>query len=411
MTTHVPSIVFGPTGPVAPAEADILAGVQADYNDAAGGALNFDKRTPQGQLTSSTAAIIADKNASIVYVANQFNPDVAADAFQDALARIYFIDRSPGKPTVVQVVCTGAFNTPIPLGAQIRDNNGNRYVCTLGGIIPIGGSITLPFECVVLGPTACPAGALNTSNGAQILTGGVIGWDTIANPLDGAVGANVESRAEFEYRRSQSVALNGHGSIVAIGAAVFDVPGVIDMYAIENKLDTTVNVGPTNYPVVAHSIYIAAVGGLPNDIGQAIFSKKNDGSNMNGNTNVTIVDTSYEAPQPTYTYTYNIPTNTALKFAVQVQNSAALPADIITQVQNAVVNSFTGADGSKRARIASTVLAGKYYAPISAIGPEVNVVSVLLNFKTAPLADQTNVTMGIDQFPTLQASDVAVTLV
>ncbi|MBM6414832.1 hypothetical protein, partial [Lacticaseibacillus paracasei] len=146
------------------------------------------------------------------------------------------------------------------------------------------------------------------------------------------------------------------------------------------------------------------------DIGEAIFSKKNDGSNMNGNTTVTITDTSYDAPQPSYTYTFNRPDNKAFAFAVQIQDSPNLPANIVALVQAAVVASFNGTDGSKRARMGTTVLAGKFYAPISAIAPTVNVISVLLNIKPGT-PNLTNVTLGIDQFPTLQPSDVAVTLV
>lgn len=412
MATNVPQVQITPTGVVVPQESAVLAGVQADFNQAFGGNLNPSLTTPQGQLATSEAAIIADSNAQFAYLVNQMNPDTAAGIFQDALGRIYFMERNPGTPTVVQVLCGGAFNTPIPQGAQVQDTSGNRYVCQQAGTIGVGGSVTLPFECVVLGPTPCPANTVT-----RIITGGINGWDTVNNPTPGAVGSDVESRAAFEFRRQQSVALNAHGSIVSIGAAVFDVDGVIDVFAIENFTNATIsgaingNPNVTNFPVVAHSIYIAAVGGDPADIGQAIFSKKNDGSNMNGNTNVTIEDTSYDVPRPQYTYTYEIPTNTGTKFAVQLQNSTALPANIVQLVQAAVVASFNGTDGSKRARIGSTILAGKFYAPISAIGPEVNVISVLLNLLSAGSANLTNITMGIDQFPTLQPGDVAVTLV
>lgn len=409
MTTNVPDIVFTPTGLSVPATSAVLAGVQEDQNAAFGGNLNPALNTPQGQMASSTAAIIDDKNAAFAEFVNQVDPDTADGFMQDAIGRIYFMEREPATPTVVQVLCTGAFNYPINLGATLQDTSGNRWVCQQAVTIPFAGSISVPFACTVLGPTPCPADTVTTivSNGSTPLGG----WDSVNNPSPGAVGANVESRAAFEYRREQSVALNAHGSIVAIGAAVFDVPGVIDVYAIENFTDNTVNTGPTNFPVVAHSIYVAAVGGAPTDIGAAIFSKKNDGSNMNGNTTVTITDPSYSNPQPTYTYTYEIPDNTAIQFAVQIQNSASLPSNIVQLVQAAVVASFNGTDGSQRARIASKILAGKFYAPVAAIGPEVNVVQILLNFKALSSPTLTNITMGIDQFPTLQASDVGVSLV
>jgi len=417
MSTNVPSIVFTPTGVTVPQESAVLAGVQADMAAAfatSGQTLNPALNTPQGQWASSQAAIVSDADAIFAYFVSQVDPDTAADFMQDAIGRIYFMEREPGTATQVVVECTGGFNTVIPQGAKIQSASGNFYICTLGGTIPVGGTISLPFSCVTLGPVACPAHDLSTANGAKIITGGINGWDSIDNPLAGAVGSDVESRAAFEFRRQQSVALNAHGSIVAIKAAVFDVPGVIDVLALENISNATITgpIGgqpnPTAYPLVAHSIYVAVTGGDPTAIANAIFSKKNDGSNMNGNTTVTIVDDSYDAPQPSYTYTFEIPPTLAFKVAVQIQNSASLPADIVTQVQTAVVNSFNGIDGSRRVRTGGLALAGKFYAPVSAIGPEVNVVQILLGTTTATL---TSFQVGIDQFPTLQASDVSVTLV
>lgn len=405
MSTHVPPITFTPTGLSVPQASDVLAGRQQDIDDAFGGGVNPALKTPQGQLASSDSAIINDNNATFALFVNQVDPDTADGFMQDALGRIYFMERNPGLPTSVDVLCSGDFGVSIPLGMRVQDTSGNQYVCVQAGTIPVGGSITLTFECIVLGPTPCPPNTVTTIVGPA-----PNGLDSITNPLAGAVGADVESRAEFEFRRQQSVALNAHGSIVAIGAAVFDVPNVIDVYAIENFTNATVNVGATNYPLVAHSIYIGVVGGADADIGQAIFSKKNDGSNMNGNTTVTITDTSYDPPQPQYPYTFNRPTNTAFKFAVQIQNSPSLPANITALTQAAVVAAFNGTDGSKRVRMGSTVLAGKFYAPVSAVAPSVNVISVLLN--VAPGSPTlTNFTLGIDQFPTLQASDVAVSLV
>ena len=56
MATSVPTATFGPQGFVAPAEADILAGVQADFTTAFGGNLNPALNTPQGQIASSMTA-------------------------------------------------------------------------------------------------------------------------------------------------------------------------------------------------------------------------------------------------------------------------------------------------------------------------------------------------------------------
>lgn len=402
MTTQVPPIEFTETGVIVPQESDVLTGVLADYNDAFGGNINPALETPQGQLASSTAAVIASNNALFAEFVNQVNPDTATGFMQDVIARIYFLNRSPGAPTVVQCLCTGSLGTIIPVGAQAQDTSGNRYLCTLAGVIPVTGNITLPFACTVDGPTPCPASTLT-----QIYQA-IPGWDSVNNVADGIVGADIESRAAFAYRRQQSVALNAHGSLPSIYAAVFDVPDVLDVYATENTTDVTVTVGSTAYPVVAHSLYIAVIGGDSDAIAQAIWDKKDVGCDYNGNTTVTVTDNSgYSNPKPSYAVKYEIPPALPIKFAIEIASDAGLPADIVDLTKAAVIAAFTGADGGQRVRIGSLLLAAKFYPGIVNIGPEVSVLSILLGSATPTLTSQL---IGIDQAPTIDAADIDVTL-
>lgn len=403
MTTNVPPVEFTPTGLVVPQESAVLAGVMADYQDAFGGQLNESLETPQGQLATSTAAIIADSNAKLAELINQVDPDTASGAYQDAIARIYFLDRSPGAPTAVACLCTGAFGTTIPVGAQAQDTSGNRYVCVQAGIIPVSGNITLQFANVVNGPIACPADTLTRIYQA------IPGWDTITNPLPGVAGTDVETRADFAYRRAQSVALNARGSLPSIYAAVFDVAGVLDVYVYENTTNAPINVGSTAYTMVPHSLYVAAVGGESEAIAQAIWRKKDVGCDYNGNTDVVVTDPSgYQIPYPTYEVKYQIPAALPIQFAVEIADSDDLPANIVDLVKAAIIATFNGTDGGQRVRIGSLLLASKFYPGIIRIGPEVSLLSVLIGSVTPTLTQQQ---IGIDQAPTVVESDIAVTLV
>src|SRR5579859_7449010 len=402
-TTSVPPLQFTPTGVVVPTESTILTGVQADQNAAFGGNLNPALNTPQGQIASSTTAIIANANGTFAEIVNQVDPDTAEGFMQDAIGRIYFLDRSPGAPTVVQCVCTGAGVT-IPVGAQAQDTSGNLYVCTQPGTIGSGGgSITLAFANVVDGPIGCPANTLTKIFQA------IPGWDTINNPTPGVPGQLVESRTAFEFRRSQSVALNAHGSLDSIYAAVCQLANVIDVYATENVTNGVVNTGSTNYPLAPHSLYVAVVGGNAADIAQAIWNKKDVGCNYNGNTTVVVTDTvGYSPPYPTYNVTFEIPPSLPILFAVQIANSSSLPPDIVAQTKAAIIATFNGADGGARIRIGSLILAAKFYGGVIAIGPQVEVLSILLGPITPTL---TNYQAGIDQAPTISAANITVTLV
>lgn len=402
MTTNVPPVEFTDAGIVVPQESDVLTGVLQDYNDAFGGNLNTALETPQGQLASSTAAIIAAVNALFAKFVNQINPDVADGFMQDAIARIYFLNRSPGAPTTVTCACMGNFGTIIPLGAEAQDTSGNRYRCIDGGTIDVSGTINLTFANIVDGPIPCPATTLT------IIYRAIPGWDSINNVAPGVLGRLVETRAEFEFRRVNSVALNAHGSKEAIYANVFDVEDVLDVYVTENVTDAAVPTGVTNYPVAAHSVFVAVVGGDSDEIANAIYIKKDLGCNMNGNVTINVPDTSYTYPQPTYPITFLRPAALPILFAVQIANSTALPGDIQAQIKAAIIAAFIGADGSARIRIGGLILASKFYAPVSALGPEVSILSILIGTVTATL---TNVTAGIDQAPTVDEADIVVTIV
>jgi hypothetical protein len=397
MTTSVPSIQFTPTGVVVPDQSAVLAGVQADLNAAFGGRLNFGTPTqpggapPQVQQATSYAAIINDANGVIAELVDQVDPDNATGFMQDAIGRIYFMNRQAGAPTVVTCLCGGGLGTEITAGvAQAIDTSGNIYICTGTATIDASGFVTTTFANVKVGPIPCPAGTLNR------IYAGVTGWSSVTNPADGVIGRNVETAAEFEFRRQNSVAANAHGSLPAIYGAVFDVADVLDAYAAENKGDNPIVIGSTDFTLVGHSFVISVTGGTDVDIANAIWTKKNEGSNMNGNTTETITDNSgYSFPQPTYPITFLRPTPTAYDFQVNIVNSAALPATIIQDVQAAITAQFNGTNANgARVRIGSLLLAATFYGPVATCeGPSVP-VQVLSIFLGNPFTGTATIVNG-----------------
>lgn len=401
--SSVPKIQFTPAGLIIPAETDILAGVQADMNAAFGGGLNPALETPQGQLASSQAAVIGDKNNEVALIVNQVDPQYAADRFQDAIGRIYFLTRKPATPTAVTATLGGIAGTVIPAGTFAQDTDGNTYALSGAATVGPTGTVDADFQNIQTGPIPCAAGTLTSVYQA------VPGWDTITNAADGTMGANVESRSDFEYRRKNSVALNGKGTPQAIYAEVFALADVLDVYVKDNPTNATVNTGSTNYPIVAHSIYVAAVGGTDAEVAAAIWRKKDVGCDYNGNTSVIIVDDSgYSYPQPTYTVKFERPAALPVLFAVSLVNDPSLPSDIVQRIKDAIIARFNGADGTVRERIGALILASRYYGAVVAVAPNVSLISVLIGTVTATLSQ---ITVGIDQKPTLSADDISVTLV
>lgn len=466
MTTNVPAPTLGPNGFAAPSEADILAGVQADLNAAFGGDLNPALTTPQGQLAQSQAAIIGDANDQLLALFNGVDPAFADGRMQDAIARIYFLERKPAVATVVTGRCSGLTGVVIPIGARAQDSAGNIYTATSTGTITGAGYVDIEFTGAKTGPIACAIGQLSAIYQA------IPGWDSVTNLAAGLLGTDVENRADFEYRRQLSVAINAQGPLEAIRANVLNVVGVLDAYAAENNEATTtgasvtgaiagttftvsavasgaitegaavvgagVEVGTTieaflsgtgdigTYTVnisqtvastamtVAkggvrlnpHSVYVAVYGGDNQAVGQAIMIKKMPGCDYTGNTTITAVDdVNYSPPYPTYAVTFQRPTIAAVKFAVSMQAGISVPADATVRIRAAIVAAFNGADGGQRARIGSSIFASRFYAAIAGLGPWALIYSVLVGVGTA---NRSAVLIRIDQVPTLDPTDISV---
>ncbi len=468
MTTNVPAPTFGDRGFVTPQTSEILTGVQADLNQAFGGDLDPALTTPQGQVATSEAAIIADCYGQFVFLANSVDPAFASGRMQDAIGRIYYMTRIPAQATVVTAQCVGANGTVIPIGATAQDQDANQYICIQPGTIPITGTIDLLFQSVVTGPIACPMGFLNT------IVGTIPGWDSIDNAVAGVPGYDVETRAAFEFRRGQSVAINAQGTLPAVTAALFAVQNVTDVFVIQNGLSinsgavvtgsiasntltvTAVTSGTLaigqmiigsgiadgtyisafssgtggtgtyqiNFPqtvgsetltcsvggvvLAPHSIYASVYGGLANDIGTALFKSVSNGCDYNGHETVIIQDTEsgYNPPLPSYDIKYEIPDSTAIIFNVSMQNNPNVPANAIVLIRNAILAAFYGEDGGSRARIGSLIFASRFYTNIAVLGSWAVIYQLLLGIGSAT---NTTILMRADQVPTLSASDISVT--
>jgi hypothetical protein len=384
-TTSVPQIALTSTGWVAPTEAAIVVGLNADYTAAFGGNLNVAPGTPGGQLIASTSAILADANGQELALFNGVDPAYASGRMQDAIGRIYYLTRNPALPTVLQVACNGSLGVVIPVGALVADSSGNQYACTQAGTIGVSGTITLSFAAVNTGPTAVPA--------TLAIYQAIPQWNAVS-VVSGVVGNVVEGRAAFEARRAASVAQNAAGFPSAIAGAVANVPGVIDWYVYDNAANTSTVVGGVT--IAANSIYVCVAGGASAAVAQAIWSKKNPGCSYTGNTTVTVYDTNsgYTPAYPSYSVTYQVPTSTPICVLVTLKNSAQVPSNVAAQVQAAMQAAFLGSDGGPRARIGSQLFASRFYAGVAALGAWAQIVSILIGTNGTPTASFTGAISG-----------------
>ena len=400
--TRVPGLTFPANGPLAPETGEILLGVHDDWRAALGKGLDVSDSTPQGQLMTSETAIIAAKNAELLTLANMFNPLTSDGVWQDALAKIYFIDRKPAEPTLVNCKCVGLAGTLIPVTALVRSSAGDLFAPAQAGRIPATGELFMTFRSVATGPVPAPAGDVS------VIYKAIPGWDSVSNPAAGTLGRHVESRLEFEERRFNSVAKNGHGSVAAIYGEIANISEVIDCVVRENVSNATQTIGGVQ--ISGHSIYASVAGGADLDVAEAIFRKKDAGCGMDGNTEVTVYWRNEYGESVPYAVRFQRPADLAFKVRVALRITDSTPADIAQLVQGAVVGNFYGlldnCHNQGRVKIGQTVYASRFYADVVQAGA-VDVVQIEVDYKDgAEWADFKE--CRIDQLPVLSVDDVLV---
>ena len=389
MSSHVPPVRFTPQGLQIPTETEVLNGVLADFNDAFGGGLNLNLETPQGQLASSLAAVIADKNNVIAELVNQIHPEYAEGVMQDAIAQIYFLQRKPATDSAVVCEFVGLPGTQIPQGFIVQDSAGNQWALQQEIGIPIGGKVS--GTLIAAGQIEAPAHSVN------VIYQALVGLDRVDNPRPAVPGRAEESRAEFAERRRRSVAINAHGTPQAVYANVFALDGVRDVYVIDNPKGQNVQAGATNYTLKPHSIYVAAVGGDDTAVAEAVLRYAGSGCDFNGNTEITVYDHSYNDPKPAYQVAFMRPNELPVYFRIKIERGAFIGAD--AAIKQAVINAFKG-------RIGANLYAIGYVAPVVKAVPNVHVLDVEIGLSAGSMGN--SVAVGIDQTPVVRAENIEV---
>lgn len=357
--------------------------------------LNTEAETPAGQLIDGQTALIAEKDAEILRMGNNFNPQTATGVAQDALAKIYFLSRQVAEPTLVTCQCKGLQGTIIPYGAVVQDVNGNTFYNIVPSTIPASGEVSTVFRCSVYGPIEVGAEAVN-----KIITV-IPGWDSVSNMAAGVTGRDRETQSEFENRRAASVAKNSHGLAESVGGTVGNLRGVVACRVEQNRGDSAITkMGVTIPP---HSIYLSVYGGEQQDIGYAIHNKLDAGCGTAGNTSVTITD---ETNGSEHIYYYEIPTTENFGVRVIMQRTSDTPEDIVSLIKTAIINNFNGdSAGHERAKMGDRIYASRFYADVIAVGAE-NLTSIEIQYNSSAFGEMVDI--PLDSMPVLSANNITV---
>lgn len=383
--------------------AAIRAKVAAEWKEAfkkdGAAELATEPETPAGQLIDGIAALIAEKDAEVLLLANSFNPAAATGGFQDALGKLYFLERKVEQPTLVTCQCRGLAGTAIPYGAIVADEEGHMFYNTMiYQSIGAGGVCECVFRCGEYGPIAVAAHAVT-----KIITV-VSGWDSVDNAAAGVTGRDKETQSEFEQRRAASVAKNAHGLAEAVEGTVGNLPGVVACKIEQNRGgDPAVKKGVT---IPGHSVYLSVYGGDKLEIGRAMHRKLDAGCGTAGNTKAEFEDETNGTPQ---VYYFQIPATEGCKVKVTLDGSGSPSPEAAAEIKKIVLANFNGEyDDYARVKMGDTVYASRFYKHIINAGYE-GLKGVQIAFpKSGALAAVAEV--PLDKMPVLAEADIEVAM-
>lgn len=367
--------------------------------------LDTSPSTPAGQLIDAFVAEIEAKNAEFLYLSNMFNPQVSCGRWQDALAHIYFLKRKVDEPTIATCQLTGLYKTTIPYGALVSSDDGHTLICNKSVNIDKSGQAETTFRCSETGPIEISANSIT-----QIITT-IAGWDTVNNIAAGATGRNLETRAEFEARRRDSVAKNAHGSVGALYGTIANLNDVIDCQILEN-------IGP--YPVIkfgvevpGHGIVVCIYGGHDDEIAEAIYRKKDAGCDTGGNTKIM-----YKAPDYSgAVYEYKILRPATINFFIKVTLGGKnhITPSMLANLKYTLYQDFLGANlvsGNDRVSLASHVYASRFYTAVMSIEgiKSLRNIEIALAKDLASAKFSDRITINGDQEPVMTKDNIKIVL-
>jgi uncharacterized phage protein gp47/JayE len=226
----------------------------------------------------------------------------------------------------------------------------------------------------------------------------ITGWGSVNNDLDAITGTDEETDVELRARRQRSVARDAQAVIEAILAAVANIPGVTQTVVLENDTNVTNSDG-----LPPHSFQVIAVGGVDEEIAQAIWLKKPAGILSFGSTSLDILD-SQGLP---HTISFSRPVSIDIYVTVTLTAFADYPANGDELIKDAIVDYAEGRLIEGRGfSLADDVIYTRLYTPINSVqGHEID----SLKIGTTPNpTGEVNIPIGADQLSRFLVSNITV---
>lgn len=319
--------------------------------------------TYSNTTTSNTISFTSDGTATVAEILTGLQA-VIASAHPSLTSSIVGTTLVINRNDIFQTV---SFTTSVNLGViKVR---------TVGEVIAVNPGIILQ-----------PANTIDT-----ILTP-MLGWDSVNNPSAASPGTDRETDEELRLRFRNGKFERATNTYDAIYSALINTNGVSEVTIYEN--DTSVVDGNG---VPAHSFLPIVVGGLSQDIGNAIWENKPIGILSYGNTSVNVTDVqggvhivSFSRPNPIVIY-----------ITMDITTDVNFPPNGNAAIRSALIDYFAANLGT-----GDDVIYSRLYTPINSIvGHEV--VSLKIGTTPSPTGT-TNIIIPFDSIASLSSVNIII---
>lgn len=255
-------------------------------------------------------------------------------------------------------------------------NLGINKVRTVGEVVAVNSGVIVQ-----------PANTIDT-----ILTP-MIGWDSVNNPVAATPGEERETDEELRLRFRNGKFERATNTYDAIYSALINTDNVSEVTIYEN--DTSI-VDSNGVP--AHSFLPIVVGGLSQDIGNAIWANKPIGILSYGNTSVNVVD----VQGGTHTVSFSRPNALVIYISMDITTDVNFPANGNDLIRSNIIQYFADNLGT-----GDDVIYSRLYTPINSVpGHQVNTLTI--GTSPAPVGT-TNIPIAFDQIASISAINIVIT--
>lgn len=330
-------------------QAELITQYTTDYQTIYGPDINLAQDTPDGQMMMIWIQATLDVLNLLTQIYNGFDPDLAIGTVLDQRVAINGIQREGGTFSItdITVVTNQALSLPgldqtAVTPFTVSDNAGTQWNLIATQSVPSAGTYVFPFQA------ALPGAALTTTNTIQSQVTIVVGVQSINNPtVQSVIGLNEETDASLKIRRQKSVSLGSQGYLAGLLAALENVAGVSNAFVYENTTGTTDTNG-----VPGHSIWVIVAGNpADSDIANAIYTKRNAGCGMFGETSFPVV----QVDGSTFNVLWDFVTLQDLFMVFTVSSLNALPSSVSSSTPPAMAAIRAGLVSSFLPNVAAQV--------------------------------------------------------